>query len=590
MNDGSISFIGGMDASRPPYLLEQGYYHRGCNLSISHISGKLTQRPALVHVNLVGDEDAICIYNNAKNYQAEGWYKADNAIVMLRLIDGWLLQFRHLTKGSMSVSLLNKADRRNQFISQAWITTIPRGAIVNDGESYPFIVREDGIRRSDPSKFEIGVGRMGVYVQNRYFYVDQSGKYIFVSDFRNPESLLNSALANIQGFILPEDQGTISAIGIRQQSLNSVEGGVLAFSSPNNTYSVDVRGDIQNWELANTRLGKVQESLPGIGAISAYSYESFSSDLYFRTIDQGIGNIGYFEAQSGNGSTYTSQSTEILCWLARDTTRLLSKCYTRKLGPRLITTVAPALNKYGYVFWSGLVSSRPSPIYGGRRSPDVHEGLWTGVRPWGMTSYQDQLIGSELLVDSYDADGVTRMYQLTDKLDHDTNYLGQKVEIASWLETKSFNFGDFPTPKTIEQRSYTISDIPRDLRVKVHSRKESFGPWVAFSDRLHLVPRVAYVPNEFGLPVFDPVSSSAQQRMNVSLTTEQEAKEQAASGMGGNACYSRQYRLEFTGAFSLENFLVTGKVEKASVSATPQEKVEKIIGQTALLDYSYLIK
>jgi hypothetical protein len=591
LSDGSISFIGGMDASKPPYLLEQGYYHRGCNLSVSHSSGKLTQRHGWQHIDLIGDEEAICLYRCAKNYQAEGWYKSGSDIIMLRMVDGWLLQFKRVTNTTMRVSLLNKEDRRNPNLSKAWIATVPKGAIVNDGEGRPFVVSLDSIRRTNPANDEIGVGRMGVYVQNRFFYVDPSGKYIFVSDFRNPSSVLNAKLANIQGFILPEDQGEISAIGVRKQALNYVDGGVLAFSTPNNTYSVDVRGDIQNWEVANTGLGKVQESLPGIGAISSYSYESFSSDLYFRSLDQGINNIGYLESQFGSGISYTSQSTEILCWLDRDTKRLLSKCYTRKFGHRLLTTVAPTINKHGYVYWEGLVSTRPSPIYNGQRGPDVYEGLWTGVRPWGMTSYQDALVGIELFVDSYDADGVTRMYQLTDKLDHDVDRRGNKVEIKSWLETKSFNFGDFPTPKKIENRSYTISDIPRTLRVKAHSRKESFGPWVEFSDKQHLVSRINLKANKFGLKtVLDPVSSSPQQRMNVSLATEQESKDVVFSGMGGGSCYSRQYRLEFTGAFSLENFLVQGSADTKSMSATVPEKEEKIIGQKPLLDYSYLIE
>ena len=587
--DGSISFIAGMDASKPPHLLEQGYYHRGCNLSVSHVSGKLTQRPGFEAMTLIGDADAICLYEHGRNYQAEGYYKSGNRISLLRLIDGWLLEFVRVTDNKLSVKLLNPDDRRNQYVSKGWITTVPGGAIVNDGESYPFIVRPSGIRRTDPSKDEIGVGRMGIYVQNRYFYVDPSSKYILVSDFRNPVSVLNAKIANIQGFILPEDQGEISAIGIRKQSLNYVDGGVLTFSTPNNTYSIDVRGDIQNWEEGGNGLGKVQESLPGIGAISSYSYEAFSSDLYFRTINYGIGNIGYLEDQFNRGNSYTSQSTEVLCWMDLDTKRFLSKCYTRRIGSRLLTTVGAKINDYGYVYWSGLISARPKPIYNSSRLPDVYEGLWTGVRPLGMTSFEDQLLGEELFVDSYDTDGHNRLYRLSDKLTSDINHLGKTVEIKSWLETKSYNFGDFPNPKRVESRSYTLSDLQRSLKVLAHSRKDGFGAWIKFSEREHLVKRVNMGVNSFGMPYFQPKSSSAQQRNNVQLNSEIEDKSSSIGGMGGSACYSRQYRLEFEGPFSLENFLVYAIPDNISGSSTAQEKDKKIVGQNKLLDYNYLI-
>lgn len=590
--DGDIAWAGGMDASLLPHLLPNGQYHRACNVRIENNSGNLKQRHGFECVTLVGNDDALCIYKYAKNLQAEGYYQHAGKYILVRLVDGWILELEPITSAVYQVKVRNLEDRRSAQYGKAWITTVPGGVIINDGYDLPHILKKDSIRRSRPNQKEIGVGRMGVYLQNRFFYVDASGKLIRYSDFRNPVSIDNSIVANLLGFVVPNDEDVITAIGNRKQAMNYVEGGSLSFSTVNDTYSVDVRGDVQNWEVGNVSYGKVQESLPGVGAISSYSYESYASNLFFRSPENGIMNIYAAQQEFGSGEQYTDYSYGLMHWLDKDDKRLLSKCYTRRVGNRLLTTVAPEFNEHGYFYWSGMVSMLPNATITGQRSPAIFEGLITGVRPWCMTSYASAHDGSQLFVDSYDRDGVTRLYRLNIELDYDIDHKGQRKEIESWVETRSYGFEDLVMHKQTKARAYTLLDLPRNVKVQASSKTEQSGPWLQFFEQEHRVPMAHVGMNEMQLPMLVPKASDPQGRINVRMPKELDGEGVSFGGLAGGRFVFRQYRLDLQGAYTLGPFLLqaTGEKPGDSVTKNETEKDQKTIRQVRKSDYTYHIE
>src|SRR5690606_6589299 len=122
-----------MDAARPPWTLEATKYARGCNVMIQRQSGELTNRCGFEQWQLVGD--AACLYECAKNFQAAGYYLDGNEYVLLKMVDGWILSFRPMYGNLLRVEVLNQNDRRSAVVSKGWITTVPGGAIVQDGDS-----------------------------------------------------------------------------------------------------------------------------------------------------------------------------------------------------------------------------------------------------------------------------------------------------------------------------------------------------------------------------------------------------------------------------------------------------------------------
>ena len=586
VRDGTAEFTGGMDTSRQPYAIEEDKYFRGCNVVVPRFTGRLSQRYGIEHVQLIGDPSC---YNNCRNFQAEGYYKSGNETILLRLVDGWILEFRKQARAVYSVRVLNPTDRRNFTVSKGWITTVPDGAIVQDGVELPHYVTKQETRRTDPNLNEIGVGRMGVYVQNRYYYVNPDGRTITAGDFRNPVSIQESIDTNIVGFIIPEETEPISAIGKRHLDLNYVEGGVLSFSSVNNTYSVDVRGDRQNWELNQSGLGKVQETVPDIGAVSSYSYEPYSSNMFFRTLDDGLMSLNHAQEQEEGSQEYYSKSLQVNNWFDRDTKELLSKCYTRKFGFRVLTTTGAELTEDGYVFWNGFISLKPDPVYNGQRLPHMYEGLMTGVRPWAMTGFQDVPDGDELFIDSYDEDGTTRLYRIDEKLDYDINHKGEPVQIESWWETRGYMFDQLGIRKKTDTRFYNITDIPRDLEVKAYSQNDNQGKWQEFYNNTHYVDRDDFSPNDKGIVALNPVGSSKQSRTHVNLPQEKDNCQCGTVGsLGGRYFNFMQYRFELKGAFKWGWFIAEADYDNNSMSITETEKPEGVrILHEKLPDYGY---
>ena len=149
--DGNIDFSGGMDTSRQTHVLERNQYARGCNVVIPRNSTKLKVRFGIHHQNLTGDQNSINIYNNAKNIQGTGYYDTGKEIVNIKIVDGYVLEFRKLAKRCYKVNVLNWTDRNNPRRTKAWVVAVPGAAIINDGESLPLIVTNSGIRRSEPT-------------------------------------------------------------------------------------------------------------------------------------------------------------------------------------------------------------------------------------------------------------------------------------------------------------------------------------------------------------------------------------------------------------------------------------------------------
>lgn len=587
--DGNVDFSGGMDTSRQPYLLGRNQYARACNFIIPRHTNRIRTRFGIHHQKLIGDVNDLNIYKDCQNIQAEGFYNTGKETVLLRVVDGFVIEFRLYVKGCFKIKVLNRGDKNNPDRAKAWITRIPQGAIIQDGESLPFIVTNHSIRRSVPKDGEIGVGRMGVFTQNRYFYVTQKENFIQASDFTKPTSIKNSDNTNIHGFLLPESHDVITAIGSQKATLNYVDGGVLSFSSVSNTYSVDVRGDRQDWEIVNTNVGKVQEVIPGVGAVSSYSYEAFNTNLWFRTIDFGLMSLNRSQFQFVNDDDYSSQSLEANYWFENDSEILLDKCYTKQYRNRLLTTVGPELNKHGYTFWNGLISMNPDPVYTDQKLPRRFESLITGVRPWCITSVKGYG-RSDLFIDSYDKDGSTRLYKIEPDFNYDLNHKGQKIEIESWIETRGYFHGDVTQLKIPTKRYYSIYDLSRNVTVKTFSRAEEEGPWQEFHNTEHKIKNCCLIKQVDDSNKFKPISLKKQSRVRVNLPKENSDSCKNPSFKGQRKYYSRQDRLHFKGFLSLGAWLREANTADENNNAIcGEEKTEKEFSYLEEKDYTYNI-
>lgn len=579
LSDGNTSWIGGMDTSRSPIDIDDLQYAKAVNVIIGTSLGGIRSRFGFQHVHIeFEDRESKTIYEKG-HIQGEGYFISNGRIILIVVVDGYVFKLTQTGYATFEAININLNDRNNVILSKAWVIPIPNGCIVNNGFNLPIYITATSQRRTNPSQGEIGIGMMGVYCQNRLFYVDQSQRMIVASDFRNPITIQEYYDTGILGFSAPDADEIITAITKQKTILNYVEGGNLIFSTNRDIYSVDVRDARTTWADLGTNIGKVQETIPGFSAVSSYSFEPFNSNIYFRTAQYGISSIKQSEYQFSQLDALTDQSIEASYFLGRDTDWMLDACYTKSFNERLLTTVGPERTQEGYTYWNGILSFHPAALYQNQQTtPRRFESIFTGVRPWSLTVVKQERSRDILFVNSNDKDGINRLYMMDESIDFDVNYRNDRKEIEGYFETRAYNFKNPFTLKHTNGRFYRLGMTERSIHMNGYARTTLDGEWVGFFERDHLIQRI-----NSNSP-FIPKATRAQVRDYVNLPDEKNpccAKH--------NSHIAIQYRFEFKGPLNFQHFIVTGTQESYDQTVTKTETEPTIRVYSDLPDYTYSI-
>jgi len=583
--DGSTNWLGGMDTSSQPKSISDICYARACNFICDRSGLGLKTRFGLRCQTLFfKDESLREIYEKGK-LQGEGYIIDGPRDYLVRCVNGIVFLFTPITDSAFSVRAMNRNSPNDQNIAQCWISEIPNGVVVNDGLHNPLIVTATRSYRTKNKDNQLRPGRKGVYVQNRFFYISADGKSVIASDIFNALSMQEYEDSGILGFAPAEEDGEIVAIGKQKVMLNYAEGGALIFATRKNIYSVDVRGDRNTWAEQNTLLGKVTQSVPGIGAVSHSSFETFNTNLFFRNTSYGVCDLRQSQYQFVNEDDFQSQSAEASFWFDNDTSWMLNHCYTRSYRHRLFTTVAPDRTEDGRVFWNGFISMNPQTRASQGVIPRRYESVITGVRPFAMTSYKSPLDIHKCYIDSYDADGVTRLYRIDDFCDYDTNSAGKRIEIESWLETRGYTYQQEFKPKKTSKAFYAISGLTRPVKISIFTRTNHTISW----ENIWNCEHNAHVTN--ALNSGDCINfcdiGQAQSRPHVSVATEKDTK-----------CNSNvirylmvQDRFECKGAFALDHWVRIATLSEYETTTydCKKEKNNQVLSFCGRYDYTYLI-
>jgi len=571
LTDGTVGWVGGMDTSRQPTDIGEVQYSKATNVIIPSSLGGIKSRFGIHCAELTfRDKNEQTIYSKG-NIQGEGWFAIDTRIYLIAVVDGYIFRFRQTASNSFNAELININDRNQTSRTNAWVITVPGGCIVNNGFDLPIYITETNSRRTDPLKGEIGIGQMGVYVQHRLFVVDQSGRRILASDYNQP-LMFTREFTNIFGFMNPDEDEVITAIGKQKSIIGTVEGGNLIWSSNKDIYSADVRGSRTDWANLGSSVGKTTETVPGFSAASSTSFESFNTNMYFRTKQFGIADLRQSEFQFTGQDAPGNQSIEASYYLDRDTDWMLSKCYTRACNKRLYTTVAPERNEHGYIYWNGILSMHPASRYSNQGDiPRRFESVFTGVRPWCLTTVAVENTKDKMYIHSFDGDGMNRLYLLNEDSDFDVDRDGKTVEIQGYIETRAYTHQNPLLFKAPNRRFYRLNSLSRSVDICVFSRPESHGEWVPMYGNKHLVGRVN-IENH----TFSPSNHKPQTRAFVNM-----GEEKFSECYKGRKFLSIQYRVEFTGPIYLDSLIVAATIDGYDATVTPTES------QTIYLTYSF---
>lgn len=550
--DGITRFFGGQDHSRGAKDIDKDQYLKGVNVIIPRYNDNIANRGGWQHIDFDFEDDFAEEIFRTKNIQGRGWYWDGGEVVQLRSVYGYIFEFRKKTQILYKAKILNRGDQNNPKKTKAWFTKVPGGSICNDAESAPFWISKVEFRRTNSAQQEIGPGREGVYVQNRFWYTDVNRRLIWGSDLLNPLSLQEAFSTNIFGFVPAEDDEEITAVGKQKFSNRDINGGELVFSTINNIYNVPVGGDRQVWGLAGSQgTGFVKSVLPGVGASSSFSFTSFNTNLFFRHRNLGVMDYKQAVTQFVRDDDVTSSSIEVNNWFDNDTEWMLDQVHSVKYKNRFLTTTNGSITPEGYVYWNGIISMNPSPLYGGKNKlPRRFEGLWTGVQPWGMMVIDRE--EESLFVDSYD-EGVNRVYHYIDELQYDVNHEGRKVPIESVLETRGFSHDRPLQFKQSIFRYYSLEKVNRTTEINFYSKSDSQSCWKKFNTNTHYNDDCPVIckKGKNDISTVRPLP-----RIGVKLPSEKEEVCVVPFEKGGKYFKYRLYRMEFTGSYELSEFIL----------------------------------
>lgn len=561
--DGNADWSGGMDTSKSVGHLAENQFVYSVNMEIPPTYGGIRTRRGFRCLELFfNTEEEREIYEQGK-IQGEGWYYNGEEVILLCSVDGWIFEFRFVSTYKLRVRILNGWSQNNPNNNNAWFTRVPYGCIMNDGESLPFFISKDEVRRSNPKKDEIGPGCMGVYVQNRFFYVLPDKTFINASTIQNPLSLTEAKLNNIYGFSSPEDEDFITAIGRQQTISRDAHGGNLSFSTLKNTYSVDVRGDRTDWgKLATKGVGYVDNSVPDIGAVSPYSYESFNGNVYFRNNNYGFMSSKQAQYQFINLDSYYSHSIEARLFFENDNEVFLQRCYTRGYKAKLYTTIAPEFSDNGGIIWNGIIVYAPDIYYSrSEKAERRYESVYTGIRPWCITVTEDIKKSNQMFIHSRDYDNVNRLYVFDESIDYDVNFKKEKIDIESKLLTRGYLFKVDFLRKSNRSASYSLKQIPRDTNLSIFTRDSDNGPFKELWNQKHLVNPCCISNNKNGLPCFKPMPVHAEDREHVPISNKDDSK-----------FFMKQDLFVLKGSASLKRWYRSAVIESQNFAAAAQEK------------------
>jgi hypothetical protein len=567
--DGSTSFSGGMDSSREPSKISPEQCVKLVNCAITDTGDKLAPRPGWRCQNLnFASKFVEGVYANAQNFQGEGWSYNGFTRILLACIDGYILKLVPDGDDSWSVSVLNQDDRSNPNLKSAWFTRVGGDKVImQDGESNPVLISGESYSRIDSSDTDnIGPGKFGAFVQGRYFYADPSGSIIIASNLREPTLRSEGSITNLYGFTSNDVNDRITAMGRQKHLSLDVNGGSLVWSTDDDLYSADVRGDRTGWSASLV----VAES----GAVSQNSFENFGSNLYYRSVEKGITSFRQSASQFLSDSDLYSDSVEVDVWLSRDTETMLDRCYTESFKNKLFTTVCPSYHPSGIgVFWNGLIVQNPDPSYNSRnRTPRRFEGLWTGVRPWALTELHGNAGPTQMFCHSYDADGKTRLYRLDESSTHDVDSNGNIREIERIIEFRSFDFGNESTTKEVISNQYGIFNFDRPTQVRSLHRPDYSGPWREFWR----------VEHKAGLKSCECNTLGCYPKQDRPCVVMRNVKDNSLvpGVIPGRKAFDHSYRMEIIGPGELGRFIAEAELHPHSEKVfkepkqTPQDWIE----------------
>lgn len=474
--DGLSIVTRGMHSGVAPRLVAQQQVAMAINVTFRNglpRTRPVWQKKALTYADLLHEATGTtqaratqALFQDAGFYQGFG----NNESCLVALIGGRLFKY---TVGStyqvqdISVQTWDAGvgayvtDLNSSGNPDAWMWQAEDFLIVNNGQAYPlFFDGAKTVRSMGPPGEELGVGRMGAYVQGRVWQSNADGQSFMAGDlvyshgfndgYNGRRAVLktteNTFLSGGGAFAVPVSAGQITAMGSVAIADTSLGQGPLQVSTASSIFSVSVPLLREAWATTNYPLMTI--GLPDYGSMNA-GWATVNGDLWYRSRD-GIRSyqVGRRDQETWVHTPLSVEVEKILNW---DTEELLAKGCCTLFNNRLLVTVSPyavmvTVNGEQMLRGTahrGIIALDFNNISNlTTRSQPAYDGLWTGLNV--LKVVRGVFNGVErLFAFALDANNAICLYEL---LWDDAGYFDDRgdalVEVESVIETRAMGWRD----------------------------------------------------------------------------------------------------------------------------------------------------
>lgn len=464
--------------------------------------GKNSTRPPFKSLELIGDDEAIDIFQNRTCHASFGYRKVrpkKQPCILIYAGDA-LIKARIFAR-NLELSILKRglaSNVRHGFFVQAEDYVFFQNGVdtplVFDGIQLTEVV--EGLELSDGTKIEVPmpIGNVMCYAHGRIF-VATTDNLVYASDHLYSHGVSATSPLTLGSFLegtypssggsfsAPSNFGSLTGISVipRHPEING-HGEVIVFHEEG-AYTIDAQRPRNEW--SDNPIQNI--ILVGRGCAGPFSVIGVNNDIWYRATDLTVASFKHSVTQLRQNWGDKSLSREVQIYLDFDTG--LTAQFTRALKTknRLLYTCAHREQPANYDgdadhhFALGIVSLDFDS--GSTVSPDLEfswDGVWTGLRVVDVAKVYETYNARYLFI-SFDSDSKNRVYELRETELGNDEVDGQISRIDSFYVIENI-FSQLNTNQEIFQKriygaKVEIEDVREKMFLSIGYRPDNYSAW-----------------------------------------------------------------------------------------------------------------
>lgn len=500
LEDGTLDFSGGQDASAAPDKLPENCIAAGVNISLKR--RVITPRPAFNQLEFTLPEGGVKSptgrvypYSNifkSGRFQALIPYSIGSEYYLIAVISGIIFIINQRT---YVVDVIEIADGShiNENLPRVNWSAADRFLVLFDFPARPVIIENTFASRSNPAVYEVPIAVLGSYNQNRLFVANNGNAFTGgdpVGNLATPdapitfEEVLAPAAAFLgQVFSVTSNYANspITAMAFLQYTDTSTGIGPLLVATNREIYSYETQNPRVNWEAGSFGRNFIANN----GIAGSKAFVNVNSDLFYVSQDGQLRSASMSRDEQRKWSK-VPLSREVENWLKYWDKALIPYAVLGYFDNKIMVSANPyRVPSYGVfnnfitdVAYGGLVVIELDNISKlSQDSPPVWSGLWTGIRPTAIVVNDDRCF-----IASKDNSFVNNIYEVVPGMTIDR--IGKvDRQIRSIVYTKGYEFKNQFQDKQLQTADMPFNNVQGNFKVNLsyipeHSQKPI--PWKTF--------------------------------------------------------------------------------------------------------------